>query len=469
MSQTPETQPSSSSVSNVESDIAQTIGLGSTIYTLIREPVVLAYGNITKAQKLKKSFGFWQEEALATDGRYSIPLLRLKEFEAYLVERDGIVPAAPPAPEANPGTMGILNSWTKRPNPLGLPPAGSASWTYLLFALGICPGMRVVSWRPMTEGFVNTQAGGIQMEIEGSVLCHIINLFSVAPYHKLEPEYQRETKKLPNRRLERRCELPFGELSWDMNGNSFHAHFDPGSKDDLLSMKWPFGPNGQRIDPQGGTIMASYFTALVTGVSHSEYQLASADKPLRERITRVIACFMLLRRRFWESLSEGPIMFSYDWFEMAARVKRRALAQGGQDHSFYEDVSRAIDDEPRLSFDESQRYRQKKSLRELFLFDNDTFTFEIAPRADEAPKTSYRIRDEMAYDIMQQIVVDTLFGYGQQPAGSWKHNLFEMRDEVLKLLNIERVVNPWGFNIELIEFTRQCELWDKKIFLGAPN
>lgn len=465
MPQIPETQPSGSAVSNVESDITQTIGLGGTIYTLIREPVVLAYGNVARAQKLKKSFGFWQEEASATDGRHGIPSLRLKEFEKYLVEKDGVLQPALPASEAgSSGTMAIFTSWTKRPNPLGFPPAGSASWTYLLFALGICPGMGVVTWRLTTDGFVNTQDGSIVMEVEGSVLCHIINLFSVT----LDQEpWQSRVRTLPNRRLERRCEFPFGELAWTMTGNSYHAHFKPGPIDDMLSEKCPFGSNGKRMNLQGGTTMALYFTALVHGVSDSEYQLAGADKTLRERITKFVACFHLLLKRF----TKEPLLISYDWFESAARVKRRALAQGGHNHSFYEDACEAIDNEPRLSDDHGFTiYREllKKWVREYFLLDDETFTFLAGGGFREPDLSSAKnyLWSEGLTPI--SFLIATLSHYEHEPSGSWKRGLFDMKSDIQKILVISNNVDVKRYNLQLIEFTPRCDIWEEKVSLGAP-
>lgn len=85
--------PSGSDVSKVESDVSQTISLADSIVTLLREPVALLYQNITKAQELKRSLGHWQGEALDRDKQCQIPVLRLKEFEKYLVEMVGSWPS----------------------------------------------------------------------------------------------------------------------------------------------------------------------------------------------------------------------------------------------------------------------------------------------------------------------------------------------------------------------------------------
>jgi len=90
MAQPPLT-PSGSEVSKVESDVSQTISLADSIVTLVREPVVLLYGNYTKAQELKRNLGPWHGQAIDSHGQCRIPVLQLKEFEDYLVKTDGVL------------------------------------------------------------------------------------------------------------------------------------------------------------------------------------------------------------------------------------------------------------------------------------------------------------------------------------------------------------------------------------------
>lgn len=201
--------PSGSEVSKVESDVSQTLSLADSIVTLLREPVAMLYQNITKAQELRRSLGQWHAEAIDDDKQYRIPMLGVEEFEKYLSDTDGCLL---PSPEAR---------------------QGKACWAYLLHALGIQPGRNIVNWRPSTDGFISTQNGGIEMEIDGAVLCHIINLYSI---HR-EP---RSGAARDNGKAQQRYHLQFGELAWETIEGQIHGHFRPGSENQLNSSKIPF-------------------------------------------------------------------------------------------------------------------------------------------------------------------------------------------------------------------------------------
>lgn len=455
MTQTP-VQPSGSELSNVESDVVQTINLADTVITLIREPITLLYNSVAKTKALKRSLGRWQEEALDDNGQARIPVLPLKNFEEYLGPIDGAIAAASSSPriswkerlfQARQQTEGLSTAF---------PSAGSACWAYFLFALGIHPGMKVAEWRPRsaTNEFITLQNGGVQMEFEGSVLCHIINLFSVTP--DPDPWNRRHREKLKNRRLDRQCSFTFGQLAWTTVDDELHAHFSPGVESALASAKQPFGPNGRLMDP--GTIMASYYTTFYHGgVSDPAYLLASPEQTLPERIARLTTCFGLLSERNGD---DKPLLISYDWFEEAARVKRRVLAQGGNDHSFFEDIRETVDNEPLCQSDIAFRFRITCEVRKLFLLDNETFTFSVRgmviPSLQRMPMTAMSVAEK------------TLLRYEQQPAGSWKRSLFDMRTDILKVLRISKdMLIRKESMIQLIEFTSSCELWNRTVFLGG--
>lgn len=456
MSQVP-VQPSGSELSNVESDVVQTINLADTVITLIREPITLLYNSVAKTMALKRSLGRWQEEALDDNGQARIPVLPLKNFEEYLGPIDGAIVAA----SSSPRISWIERLFKARQQTEGLsaafPSAGSASWAYFLFALGIHPGMKVAEWRPRpeTNEFITLQNGGVQMEFEGPVLCHIINLFSTTP----DPNTwnRRHREKLKNQRLERRCSFTFGQLAWTTGDDELHAHFIPGVESTLALAKQPFGLNGILMDT--GTTMASYYTAFYHGgVSDPAYLLASPEQTLPERIARLTTCFNLLAERNRRKVNIEPLLISYDWFEEAARVKRRVLAQGGNDHSFFEDILKTLDNETLP--ENSPRNEVEVNVRQRFLLDDETFTFSV-------PGSSLSSMNLAARTAMS-VAEKTLLRYEQQPAGSWKHSLFYMRTDVLKVLNIPKdILITTESAIQLIEFTSSCELWNRRVFLGA--
>ena len=450
---------SGSEVSKVESDIEQTVKLADTIVTLIREPVTLLYQNITKAQALRRSLGSWEGEARDGNGHYRIPVLLGAAFDDHLVSVDGMV-SAPPQEDVKPSSKipgGFQFPWAGMQHKSTsanseFPPAGTACWGYFLFALGIRPGKGVASWRPSIDGFISTQNGGIEMEVDGSVLCHIINLYSTTlnpdPWGRSWPE------ELPDRRKRKQCDFPFGKLSWDTIANQIHAHFTPGVESSLASVKQPFGVNGSLMQPK--TIMASYYTALIHGVSDRTFQLAHPGAPILERIDRLTTCFDALHSRF----QEDPLLISSICLDEAARVKRKLLAQGGDDHSFFEDVCETIDNE--LSLKDRAKHIMRIAVRKLFLLDDETFIIEVpGMRSESAP---------MIWHVTPIGLADaTLGGYQSQPAGSWKRGLFEMRERVIKVLKVpNHIVSTKERRLQLLEFTAESELWNQKVLLGAP-
>jgi len=463
--------PSGSEVSKVESDISQTISLADSIVTLLREPVALLYQNITKAQELKRSFGHWQGEAIDGDNHCRIPVLRLKEFEKYLVDTDGRLSAQPktdhrlsPAAKSPDFKNTFRKSWGLPWSPNTSPkpdqaPTARACWAYLLRALGIHPGEGIVGWRPSTDGFINTQNGGIEMEIDGALLCHIMNLYSVP----VDPApYLREiAEQVPSCTDQKFCRFSFGTLAWEKANGQIHAHFEPGLEMELNAEKAPLGDVGSLLEPN--TWIATYFSALMHGISDTDLQLAHTMAPLTERVRNFLYCFNKLKTEPWK-----PRVISHGWFERAARVKRRVLAQGGEDHSFFTDICENIDTDPRFAdrpekSNADPRQRLKLSVRELFLLDEETFTFWVP---GGSPSSLGFIEGSPEYVV--NLAVETLEGYQHQSPGTWKHMLYGMREDVINVLRssnkIMLSVDTW-----LLEFTTGCPLWNERVLLGAPS
>ncbi|KAN0093634.1 hypothetical protein V8E51_016818 [Hyaloscypha variabilis] len=462
MAQPPLT-PSGSEVSKVESDVSQTISLADSIVTLVREPVVLLYENYTKAQELKRNLGPWHGQAIDSHGQCRIPVLRLKEFEDYLVKTDGVLsPRVKQSDLLSPSTQSPSQKENNRkswglpwPSPKTSPrpentPAAKACWAYLLLALGIRPDMDVVCWRPSSDGFISTQNGGIEMEVDGSVLCHIMNLYGISL--DLDSWVRRKPEQIPRYTDQELCKFPFGRLGWKKMDGQTHAHFEPGLEKELNTEKFPFATLIDHLE--ANTLVATYFTALIHGVSDPGLQLADPRAPLKERIERLLTCLQILEDR--------PLIISYKWFEEAARVKRRVLAQGGSDHSFFEDICKTIDQ--KLSGErESSRAAMKDTVRECFLLDEEIFTFWASARQ---PSRSHSSRRPVSFVDLTR---ETLDSYEQQPSDSWKHDLYDMREDVIKIFIYARNKIYLNRNTWLLEFTSGCPLWHERVLLGAPT
>jgi hypothetical protein len=118
------------------------------------------------------------------------------------------------------------------------PPAAEAYWAYLLLALGSRPGMAVVDWRPSSDCFVNTQNGGIDMEVDGSVMSHIINLYGLLPDSR--PFGRSDSEQIPRYANQKFCNFSFGRLGWEKTKDQIHAHSEPGVEKELYSDQLPF-------------------------------------------------------------------------------------------------------------------------------------------------------------------------------------------------------------------------------------
>jgi hypothetical protein len=456
-------QPSGSSVSRVESDIAQSISLAGTLVTLLREPVTLFYQNKAKLEDLKLSLGHWQGEAFGTDKRYRIPVLRVEEFEKYLVATDGCIAANIPssygssnATDTSPlrttpiRTLGAAWSSRQATGSKALGELhGRACWAFLLHALGIKPGMGIVGWRPSLSGLISTQNGGIEMEVDGTVLCHIMNIYSSTPDRGRWGRSKDEN--LPSRLALMECPFPFGNLAWSTKSSGvIHAHFTPGLESELRAKKQPFGEIGSRMEPN--TWITSYLVALKYGVSDMTFRLEE-DKALEDdRVERFLACLDGSPHPISEV--KKPILISYDWLEEAARVKRRVLTKGGRNLSFFYDVCDAID---AMDDDELEKTRLKARTQADFFLDGASFTFYVPgsnlPSFGDGPA--------------HKQAIETLARYESEPQGTFKHGLYLKRNTVIKLLFIKSEIQLTK-NMWVLEFTNSSPLWNERLLLGAP-
>jgi hypothetical protein len=247
------------------------------------------------------------------------------------------------------------------------------------------------------------------------------------------------------------------EISWTKTGGEIHAHFEPGPEKELDAEKALFDQleySQYRLDPN--TWITTYLTALEHGTSDSDLHLAEIEAPITERIERLLYC---MNKSAFDSLT--PRLVSSAWFEEAARVKRRVLAQGGEDHSFFADICETLDKDPFSHIPEKSRgdFREKSKIkaRELFLLDKESFTFWFPGRR----RASYQI------NTIHELARGVLDKYEHQPPGSWKRELYDMREDVIAVLRINNRVFVKHF--WFLEFTRESPLWNERVLLGAPS
>jgi hypothetical protein len=312
--------------------------------------------------------------------------------------------------------------------------------------------MNIVDWKPSNDGLISTQNGGIEMEVDGAVLCHIMNLYSPSPNPRRY--FGRAPAQVPSCASEKVCNFPFGRLAWNETEGQIHAHFEPGQEKELDAEKVPFDQLEyplRRLDPN--TWIATYLSALENGISDSDFYLADIDAPIEKRIEKLLYCFNNLDFDF-----SSKRLISAAWFEDAARVKRRVLADGGNDHSFFIDICEAFDKRctDGAFITRADREKWKQTLRERFMLDEGfTMWFE----GSRKPSFKHPLWDELASDILAT--------YEHQPPGTWKRELYEMRGYVLRVLKIDNRV--FLKNFWFLEFTKGCPLWNERVLLGAPS
>src|SRR5579859_4237108 len=153
------------------------LGIASLIYKATKEPPVSLHAFYQKKAALKRTLGEWANDR---DKEDSTPVLREEKFLPYLLMHDGILPPK---------------------NPI----KAKSGWAYFLSALGISPGMELVTWRPST----NSNTPRIDLEVDGAVLGHVINLFWI------NKRYVRNHTLLEKAETLRCTDLGFGKLSWD--------------------------------------------------------------------------------------------------------------------------------------------------------------------------------------------------------------------------------------------------------------
>jgi hypothetical protein len=427
--------------SQVLSDIEQTFTLAGTIITLVKEPIALVWQNFEKRTAIQRSIGDWGKEAY-NDGECHMPVLRYKSrepsgkaFETYLDESDGIC-----APD-------------------GKLPAKSC-WAYLMHSFGVKPGLGLVQWASLEDGYVSTQNGGIEMEIDGAAFCSVVNLFYVDGIWDDSRTDFKAAGEINS------VKLICGDLAWTERDSVIHAHFKPGTANEVNMEKIPFLAIGMRMET--GTLMASYHNALEHGVSDTSLALLDHTASLKERLQRFDDAYWKIKG------SPRPLLMTKGWLYTASRIVKKALANGGNDQSFFEDLCQAL--EPTLIPEQRSRDEWRDEVRADFLFGDEMPRFSTLPKLFTPPPPR-----STALKELYERVLDV---YKDQKNGSWKHELFLAKEEVSKLAGWSGIIwlppfsgpsplsssldeEGTAWNRRVLPFDQTSPLWNRKILLGS--
>ncbi|KAK1758180.1 hypothetical protein QBC47DRAFT_373853 [Echria macrotheca] len=261
----------------------------------------------TQLNNLLEDLGEWAPVVYRPDGWW-LPILRAEPFENYLREQQGILS---PAPDCR----------------------ARVGWAKLLHVLGLRPtDTRTLDWKSTRKSsFDPTAPDAIRLEVEGRVLCHIVNLF------QLYGEENNDSRK--NQRAELiEFHLSFGTFSIKRGGSSgrFLVTFDEKSQKALGEQVLPFQWLGMR-DGKGilrrrgrhsaceqGTAFVTYELALAYGISKAQLALSldGHRRPRKDRARDLIRAIEAVDSAE-KSGKKDFLLITKQWVDDAQRIWRR--------------------------------------------------------------------------------------------------------------------------------------------------
>ena len=204
-------------------DARDTVGLIGAIVDMVGRPISSSWRRQSALHTYRNRLGEWHQEAVDTNGSWLRPVLRHAAFEKHLIKNNGYFKPS-----------GICQS--------------SFAWAHLLYALDIRPGAGVLAWRLPPNSHNPLDTGQVSLDIDGQVLCHIINLyrvylepapntFSRDPSDGLRLETGEVIISYPD---DMSCDFPFGTISVRKDQDRFVARFTPGTTQELSTTRIPF-------------------------------------------------------------------------------------------------------------------------------------------------------------------------------------------------------------------------------------
>ena len=329
-------------------DAAATVTFAGLVKDLVHRPVSAYWTKHTQKQGLISRLGQWAAEAFDKQDRRLQPVLSLEAFRKHLIDNDG---HCRPSGECT----------------------SNLAWAQMLYALGICPGADVLAWRLASANRDPTTTGVIDLEVEGSVLVDIVNLYRIygqcqRTFVLKKPDGDALTPlRAQNSDVQDRVnmfyteynDLKFGVLDFVVSRpNNLHCVFTPGVERDLRTCRAPFITAGHQQRPipfDSGTAIAKYLQCQELGVSDSKQVLPSPRASLEERVSALVSIQAGIavpqKGRAPElALASGLIsscaLYTTTWLEEASRISRRATTNGGTDNSLRSQLLEAMRDLP---------------------------------------------------------------------------------------------------------------------------
>lgn len=434
----------------VISDGQQTVTLTGAVVELVGRPISSIWQKRNATQAFKEKLGEWAGEAVDRKGRWLQPVLRSRAFEDHLVRENGYFQPT-----------GQCDS--------------SFAWAQLLYALNIRPGGGVIAWRLPPKVINPAVAEDVVLEVDGAVMCHIINIFRL--YKKSAPEDFS------------RCSFPFGRLSIDQNGAKFTATFEPGTQDDLREKRVPFsircwGIPGSYLLIDEEVVVANYFNAIHYHISDAAGigGLPNPNQPMKDRASFLLRALKLLRSgglghecTKWTTTCtkawHNPRLITRTWMEEMSRIKRRVTTNGGDDRSLIEYIVSSLADRPNFlvelnhacsifykftrsqePFDSRWKLLVRHWLEKRCMFSQSGFSSYWSP-----PDPSLERMDEVLSGLMLKELPSALENLEMQPEGSWLKELFTMVSDLIHLFEAgDELINA---PLIVLELGAEHSLW----------
>jgi hypothetical protein len=456
MGDKPITNSQNEGLSGVTEQCDATLGSISKAMNTAREadeflgsPVKSFVGNKKADQYIKSQLGQWTSRLYDGENCYA-PLLRIEEFWAHLEAYDARFEPS--------GTF-----------------AAQAPWAHLLHGLGINPEGKVVFRKPL-----GSKATSVRMDVDGEVLCHIFNLFGdykipFQCFHTPSPEGDLGI-----------CPTPLGVIRWNADPNMANPPFTPGSVEERDNKRSPFGSIGRLIAKD---LVATYKEAPDNGVSDPRLAWPDdAEISLPRWIEKLVE--HMHKVKGWRE----PLLLTHKWLEDARRIRCRTTVNNGSEKSFLKDCLRAVDEIPELQQrntstitgsisrsaiiiaqlandlagfgwesqevkDDSDSLEVKSMVENGFWFKDKGDRYHYRLNHGRQPFVSHDYNDHIR-SWAARAVQQTLESYSRESLGTWKHDLFLAREDVIAVIFQNCEVELDADYIRVLAFDRGGALWN---------
>ena len=435
----------SEALKNVQDTIATADSLRG-LFSQIRSDVKEYLEWKTRLDGLLQDLGEWAPMVYRPGGQWWLPVLRAPPFEEYLSDHNGVVS---PAPDCQ----------------------ARVGWAKLLHALGLRPtDTKTLDWKSTrSTSFDPTAPDAIRLEMEGRVLCHMVNLFKI---------YDEDTNARAVHRGGKRgrpaatLELQFGRLTIAepaMMEEIVDLTFEEVSHRALHKRTAPFKVHAMHADLCGefdaGTAYASYELALRYGISATKAAL-SVSNDYHQRARKDRAADLLASMGFIEQLKGQPVLITKRWIEDVCRIWRRVTVNPGENG---DEDTRLVDllVQGMSSPEIMARIRKESGAEDRFIIGaiNKDIKLCCMVNGDLAIYWTLRSKSKTSLDecmpwILEEQLPSLLAGVKGAWAGSWNRELGEMVDEgtLERLLNLPHTLANKG--ILIMMYAEGHELWD---------